>query len=327
MSHSSLPRDHEIRMERVRLSLDGLSVGDAFGERFFWDFDRPTFLIDQERAAALTGDRVVPPAPWPYTDDTAMALGIAEVLNRHGRADRDELARRFADRYWKESRGYGATAIEILEAIHDGTPWQEAAGDAFEGDGSMGNGAAMRVAPLGAYFADDLATVVSEARASADVTHAHPEGQAGAIAVAVAATTAWRLRERTDASSAHELLRVVLDHTPPGPTREGIIRASELPLDAPVERAVARLGNGSRVTAPDTVPFCLWCAARHLDNYVEAMWTTVSGLGDRDTTCAIVGGIVVLATGKQDIPVEWLSAREAWMLDDPISPPGDARNA
>jgi len=303
-------------MERVRLALEGLSLGDAFGERFFWDFDKPTFLIDQEKAATLAGDRVVPPAPWPYTDDTAMALGIAEILNRHGHVDRDELARRFAARYTEEHRGYGAAAIEVLEGIHEGASWQSAARVVFDGEGSMGNGAAMRVAPLGAYFADDLATAISQARASAEVTHAHPEGQAGAIAIAVAATTAWHLRERIDASTFHELLRAVLDHTPPGPTREGIIRASELPLDAPVERAVARLGNGSRVTAPDTVPFCLWCAARHLDNYVEAMWTTVAGLGDRDTTCAIVGGIVVLATGKQAIPTEWLSAREKWKLDD-----------
>ena len=324
MSDSSLPYDHDIRMERVRLALEGLSVGDAFGQRFFRDFDNPDFLMDAEKAESLIADRVVPPEPWPYTDDTAMALSIAEVLNCHGRVHRDELARWFADRYWKESRGYGATAIDILEAIHDGTPWQEAAGDAFEGGGSMGNGAAMRVAPVGAYFADDLAAVVSEASASAEVTHAHPEGHAGAIAVAVAAATAWRIRERVDASAAYELLHVALKHTPAGPTRDGIVRASELPLDSPVEHAAACLGNGSRVTAPDTVPFCLWCAVRHLDDYVEAMWTTVSGLGDRDTTCAIVGGIVVLATGRQGIPAEWQRARESWKLDDESRTAGEA---
>ena len=68
------------------------------------------------------------------------------------------------------------------------------------------------------------------------------------------------------------------------------------------------LGNGSRVTAPDTVPFALWCAARHADDFEEAMWTTVAGLGDRDTTCAIAGGIV--AAGGASIPAQWLEARE-----------------
>jgi ADP-ribosylglycohydrolase len=65
-----------------------------------------------------------------------------------------------------------------------------------------------------------------------------------------------------------------------------------------------------KVSAQDTVPFCLWCAAKHLDNYEEALWATVSGLGDRDTTCAIVGGIVACYTGAEGIPSNWLAARE-----------------
>ena len=74
---------------------------------------------------------------------------------------------------------------------------------------------------------------------------------------------------------------------------------------------MSALGNGRKVISSDTVPFSLWCAARHLGDFVEAMWTTVSGLGDRDTTCAIVGGIVALAAGRSSIPEDWLRAREA----------------
>ncbi len=69
-----------------------------------------------------------------------------------------------------------------------------------------------------------------------------------------------------------------------------------------------RLGNGARVSGQDTVPFCLWAVARHPRDYAEAMWTTVAGLGDRDTTCAIVGGI--LANGGAELPADWLAARE-----------------
>ena len=50
------------------------------------------------------------------------------------------------------------------------------------------------------------------------------------------------------------------------------------------------------------VHVALWCAARYLDDYEEALWLTVSGLGDRDTTCAIVGGIVACCTGSVAIP-------------------------
>jgi ADP-ribosylglycohydrolase len=91
----------------------------------------------------------------------------------------------------------------------------------------------------------------------------------------------------------------------------GLYRASQLSLEYSVATAVSALGNGTMVSAQDTVPFTLWCAARHLDDFTAAMWTTVSGLGDRDTTCAIVGGIVALYVGEAGIPQEWLQARES----------------
>lgn len=60
----------------------------------------------------------------------------------------------------------------------------------------------------------------------------------------------------------------------------------------------------------DTVPFVLWSAARFLESYEEALWQTVSARGDMDTTCAMVGGIVVLRTSLDGIPPEWLDRRE-----------------
>src|SRR5579862_8575440 len=65
----SRPTDHETRLARARLSLEGLSVGDAFGERFFG----PARAI-----RARLESRELPPPPWRYTDDTVMSLGIVE---------------------------------------------------------------------------------------------------------------------------------------------------------------------------------------------------------------------------------------------------------
>jgi len=76
------------------------------------------------------------------------------------------------------------------------------------------------------------------------------------------------------------------------------------------------LGTGLDVAAHDTVPFCLWVAARHLDSYEDAIWAATSQDGDRDTTGAIVGGIVVLATGAEQIPVLWRAATEP--VPDPL---------
>jgi ADP-ribosylglycohydrolase len=291
-----LPTDHEARIRRARQSLAGLSVGDALGERFFGSPATVERLIAQ---------RAIPPAPWRYTDDTVMALAIVEILDGYGRIHQDALATRFADKYGIDpARGYGGTAHGILSDLRCGLDWRHVAPAVFDGMGSMGNGGAMRAGPIGAYFADDYARAAEQARWSAEITHSHPEGQAGAVAVAVAA--AWSSAE---GSSAEALFDAVLHHTPDGATRAGIAKAACLPRTCDVRTAVSALGNGSQVIAQDTVPFALWCVARHLRDYEEAFWATVSGLGDRDTTCAIVGSIVALADGAQ-IPPEWLAARE-----------------
>ncbi|HKD79440.1 MAG TPA: ADP-ribosylglycohydrolase family protein [Candidatus Angelobacter sp.] len=296
---------HSQRWIRATLSLEGLSCGDAFGERFF---------LPDGVVANLVQQRAVPAPPWFFTDDTVMALSILETLAEHREINPDSLARSFAGRY-DPGRGYGTAMHKLLPAIRRNQSWREEAAALFGGEGSYGNGSAMRVAPLGAYFADDPEKIVEQAQLSSVPTHTHREAIAGAIAVALAAGVAWRMKDSGPGANGPELLRHVYQHVPESHVRLGIKHAMELPADSTVEEAVARLGNGSAVTAPDTVPFALWCAARHLSNYEDALWTTVSGLGDRDTTCAIVGGIVVMCSGMEGIPREWLTCREpipAW---------------
>jgi len=204
-------------------------------------------------------------------------------------------------------------AHRILQSIGEGTSWKAAARRAFGGEGSCGNGGAMRSAPIGAYFADDYDRVLFEAKLSAEVTHAHPDGQTGAAAVALGA--AWMVREgKTAANAGHALIEFVLEHLPQTDTYYRLKKALEIPLELSPHTAASVLGNGTQVIASDTVPFCLWCAARHVGDYTEALWTTLSGLGDRDTTCAIVGGITVLGAGRDGIPADWLNAREQILL-------------
>lgn len=284
------------------LSLTGLSIGDAFGEQFFTDPKQVESLIER---------RVLRPGPWRWTDDTAMALAIVHELMVNGLIHPDSLAISFADGYRRDVvRGYGGTAHSILHSIGLGVPWRLAAQSAFNGDGSMGNGAAMRAGPIGAYFFDDYQRVIEQALLSAAPTHAHPDGQAGAVAVGVAAAYATRIGLGKESRSGARLLDLAAHHTPKGATLDGMVRAQSLPLTYDIRTAVSALGNGSGVVSSDTVPFALWCAARHLDSYEEALWATVSGLGDRDTTCAIVGSIVALAVGEANIPRVFAQSRE-----------------
>ena len=83
-----------------------------------------------------------------------------------------------------------------------------------------------------------------------------------------------------------------------------------VPFDMSVEKVVRRLGNGSRISCQDTVPFCLWIAAHYLDDYQTAVVQTIRARGDIDTNAAIVGGIVALAVQVDGIPSDWLANRE-----------------
>jgi ADP-ribosylglycohydrolase len=202
------------------------------------------------------------------------------------------------------------TRIQLRE-INAGAKWRVMSANAFGGQGSMGNGGAMRVAPLGAYFAADLASCADAARHSALVTHTHPEGVAGTIAVAVAAAMAWQLRDASQTNNAQQFFAEILRLTPESKVRRGILLASQTPTEVPVQEIAKSLGNGSLVTAPDTVPFCIWMAAHHPRHFVDAIGKTISVGGDCDTNAAIVGGIVALSAGRASIPSEWLQARES----------------
>jgi ADP-ribosylglycohydrolase len=295
-------------LDRALISLHGLATGDAFGETLFGPPAESARRVAERRLSARI--------PWPWTDDTAMALSIVEVLGRRGTMDPDELAAAFARRWAADPhRGYGQGAFNLLTRVAHGAPWRAEAQRMFSGTGSMGNGAAMRAAPIGAYFADDLDRVVAEALRSAEPTHAHPEGAAGAVAVAVAAALAWRAQDEPFDPPA--FFAEVIARTPEGRTRAGIAHAAAIPSSHPPADVAEVLGTGLQVTAPDTVPWCIWVAARHLGSYEDALWTAAGPEGDRDTNAAIVGGIVVLATGPDTIPVLWRAAAEP--IPDPLA--------
>jgi ADP-ribosylglycohydrolase len=289
--------DVERAYDRAAVCLEGLSLGDAFGESFFGS-DAP------ERIAA----RTLRASPWRWTDDTAMALGVIETLVAQGKIDQGTLAQNFARRYRDDpARGYGGAMHEHLTAVSAGVHWRLSSESLFDGSGSFGNGAAMRAPIIGAWFADELDRVVVEARRSAEVTHAHVEGIVGAIAVAVAAGFACRGESTL---VGRRFLESVVAQLPASEVRMRTERLLALDGATPVGRIAQLVGNGSDVSAQDTVPLVLWCAAQNLDDYQAALWHTVSALGDRDTTCAMVGGIVACRAGRERLPPEWLSRRE-----------------
>ncbi|MEV5934823.1 ADP-ribosylglycohydrolase family protein [Streptomyces sp. NPDC052079] len=283
------------RLERALAALRGLSVGDALGSQFFVPANYP-----------LLQRRELPPGPWQWTDDTEMACSVVAVLAAHQRIDQDALARSFAVHH-DFDRGYGPAVNRLLRLVREGGDWRQLAAALFDGQGSWGNGAAMRVAPLGAWYADDPEQATHQAEVSSYPTHQHREAVVGAMAVAAAAAFAGA---PDGPPGAEGLLDGVIALVPGrSAVGAGLRRARDMLDYGDATTVAAVLGCGRRTTAHDTVPFALWSAARALGDYERAFWTTAQVGGDVDTTCAIVGGVV--AAGKAGAPpAEWVDRVE-----------------
>jgi ADP-ribosylglycohydrolase len=119
--------------------------------------------------------------------------------------------------------------------------------------------------------------------------------------LAVAHASAAAAKARLTGAPPEDLLGTVLDHLEDSFVRKGIEKARKI---GNAEEAAYVLGNGSRVTAQDTVPFTLWVAAHHLSDYRAAITACVRAGGDVDTTAAIVGGIIASP------PEQWRRERE-----------------
>lgn len=285
-------------------SLSGLAFGDAFGDRWFG-------ILRREGPEPLAA-RIAPPEPvWRWSDDTAQAIVLVrELAEGGGTVDQDRFARRLAEAYAADThRGYGASMHDVLRRVGAGEPWRDVVTGMFEGMGSWGNGAAMRVAPLGAWHAADLDTAAEQAARQSEVSHHHPEAVAGAVAVALAAALATRSRGGPAPARA-DFLQEVAARLPDSDVRSGVRVAARMPARTSLRHAAEVLGSGYRMSGPDTVPFALWCAAGHLDGLEEGLWFTVEGRGDIDTTCAIAGGVIAARTGVAALPPAWHAARE-----------------
>lgn len=293
---------HNQRIQLAKKSLKGIAIGDAFGESFFGE---------QNQMLQSIQERIIPKTTWEFTDDTVMAIAVYEQLEAHQTIHQNELAQQFAINHNKDvNRGYGATARRILRTISEGGNWKEIATRVFEGMGSMGNGASMRVSPIGAYYFDDLEIVKKLAIQSAEITHANIEGITGAIAVAIGTAIATQMKVQQKTITPIEFIESILKELPASDTKSKINKSLTVPYHYHIETIKTILGNGSKIMAQDTVPFAIWCAAHQLNNFEEALWKAVSILGDRDTICAIVGGISVMSTDESNIPLEWLTAVE-----------------
>jgi poly(ADP-ribose) glycohydrolase ARH3 len=239
-----------------------------------------------------------------WTDDTQMALDLAESLLAEGMVRPDALAKRFASSY-RWSRGYGPGAARVLKRIRRGEPWEQASKAVYV-EGSYGNGAAMRAPVLALFYARDRAGLLAAAHSSAQVTHGHPLGIEGAVLITLAA---HGLLMGHSTSQVLDVVQVQCA-TPQFSERLKTVRAWLESEATPSPREVAtKLGNG--ITATTSCPTAFYIALRHLKTSFEAMIKFIIACrGDVDTIGAMAGALWGIVNGAERLPQVRLEARD-----------------
>jgi ADP-ribosylglycohydrolase len=246
------------------------------------------------------------------SDDTDHTVFVAQSLLAHPDSP-DRFARRlgWCLRGWLLTlpAGVGLATLRASLRLWAGIP------PSRSGVRSAGNGAAMRAAPLGAFFAEAPDRLPPFVAAATRITHTDPK--AFTAAMAVASIAAWaiheRLRERPAPPAFLELLRLA---GPGDPAWLEIVRSIEAAhgQNLRVEEFACRLGLERGVTgyAYHTVPVVAYAWFRHCGDFAATLTAVLNCGGDTDTTGAIAGALAGAITGASGIPPEWIDGIIEW---------------
>ncbi len=291
----------ELLQDKFRGAILGCFMGDAFGAGFEgMSPDRAEFHMSN----------LSKKFPRSYTDDTDMTLALAESIIQSGKIDPEDIASQFS-LTCDLTRGYAMGTIKAVLALRAGMNWDQVARIVFE-NGSFGNGAAMRVSPVGLFYHHDLEALQKAAIEQANITHVHPLGQWGAVMQAAS-------------------VGLAMIQNPNGPFKRGqmVINLREVLWGGPVEyikalnkieemlaqekklqarEVVQSLGNG--VEAHFSVPSAFYIAITYSPDFCDAIRAAISLGGDTDTIAGMVGAIVGAHVGEKGLPAEWIEQLE-----------------
>lgn len=300
----------EILQDKFRGAILGCFLGDAFGSGFEgMNPEKVRFHmgnLDSPSGCRSVSKNIL----RRYTDDTDMTLALAESIIQSGKVNPEDIAKQFC-LTCDLTRGYAIGTIKAVLALRAGMKWYEVGRIVFE-NGSFGNGAAMRVSPVGLFYHHDLEGLRMAAMEQANITHVHPLGQWGAVmqahsvGLAVSQNPKGPFKKEQFISDLREILWA-------GPIEymRALNKIEEMvALGKKLEalQVVRSLGNG--VEAHFSVPSACYIAITYSPDFSDAIRAAISLGGDTDTIAGMVGAIVGAHIGEKGLPVEWIEQLE-----------------
>ncbi len=318
------------RADRVRGCLLGLAVGDALGapleglsaQQIRAHYQLVTDYTDGARAWKRKPYRWR--LPGLYTDDTQQALALIDVLLATGRVDVERLAATYLDLatpdrgYAGAHRGVGKSFRQVLADLRRGVCPRRT------GQESAGIGAAMRIAPVGLFFADEPDALFDGVMAASLMTHRDIRSLSGAMAVALAVARLFKEPtrdasfvlwlaadvQRAEDRIAEEFGETVASLVGHRRSLSDAIARVESVLEFPRERALAALMEEANRHGPDSpvrrptqgfppvlIPTCLYLLLTS-DSLEEALIDVVNLGGDADSAGAILSAMAGVVHGR-----------------------------
>jgi len=185
--------------------------------------------------------------------------------------------------------------------------YSKAAEQLYDGMGSFGNGAAMRIAPLGALFRNSK-KLREFSEVSAKVTHSHPMGIDGACLMSYAIGKLVNLNPK-EKFPLKDFIIGLVKFSKSNDLRKKLLQVMELiAAKKSAKEAAKELKLSQRVD--ETIPFAIFSFLKNKDSYKKSLFCSVLNGGDQDTLGAITGNLSGAYLGFDSIPKDWSSRVE-----------------
>lgn len=313
---------------KFRGCMVGALMGDCFGAPFEGEARVSRSVLNSYFKKLLDPNLKVPYKP--YTDDTAMARCVAQSLIDSKGYDAKDMSRKFVIEYYAEPRrGYGANIVDVFAALR-ASKFKDVynpAGLQFDGRGSYGNGAAMRVAPVALFCCKaEENEVIRVAKDSALLTHANRLGYNGAVLQCLAVHLA--LHTQIDKLNSVNFVEALITKMKKveTPTEDDIFDEGETPYTyvKKLEKVLELMEQGNSVnsqrveeelgiyiSAHMSVPTAIYSFIRAADPitdiecdnpYQRTLQYAISLGGDTDTIASMAGSIAGAYYGMAGVP-------------------------
>ncbi|KAF7995786.1 hypothetical protein HCN44_006893 [Aphidius gifuensis] len=330
MSKLSIRRmDLSLIKKKFRGCMLGALSGDCLGSPY--EGDHPLSagekIILQKSFDKLEGVYYKAPV-MQYTDDSAMTKCLAESLIEKKNLDLVDVVKKFVKSYYREpNRGYGQSVITVFQKLRANkfTDILKPASEQFNGQGSLGNGGAMRIAPIALFSCHDYDEMIKMTRDETSLTHTHT--------IAIQQSLELDPEDELDTSEYIDNLIDKMDEIEVEDEDLNIDKSELMPYKHQLtcvkkfmenqnkptsETVINKLGND--VTAVGSVATAIYCFLRakypiddiHTDNPMRrAIQYAITLGGDTDTIASMAGAIAGAFYGDDKMSQELLRHCEA----------------